>query len=64
MPMDNATKRAQFLIDRHRTETGLEGDDETILTHILGDIIEWCDEKRVDFDLQADAAREMLLESS
>ncbi len=64
MAFDNATKRAQFLIDRHRTETGLQGDAETILTHILGDLIEWCDAKRIDFDLQVEAAREMLLETA
>jgi hypothetical protein len=64
MAFDNATKRAQFLIDRHKSETGLEGDGETILTHILADLLEWSDANRVDFDLQVESAREMLLETS
>jgi hypothetical protein len=64
MAFDNATKRAQFLIDRHKSETGLEGDDEIILDHILADLLEWCDQKRIDFDLQVETAREMVLAAS
>jgi hypothetical protein len=66
MVFDNetASKRAQFLIDQHRANTGLSGDDETVLCHLLADLIEWSDEKRVDFDLQVENAREFVLTAS
>ncbi|WP_024516976.1 hypothetical protein [Bradyrhizobium sp. Tv2a-2] len=52
--------RASLLLHRHRQEAGLEGDDEIILIHLLGDLIEWCDAHRVDFDSTIESSREML----
>lgn len=52
--------RAQRVLDRHRGDTGLEGDQEIMLIHLLGDIIEWCDEHKVDFDATVESTREML----
>lgn len=65
-PFTNAAKRAQFMIDRHREVTGLEGDAEIILIHILGDLMQWCDERSSqgyagpNFERTVAAAREML----
>ncbi|UGY15221.1 hypothetical protein HAP48_0042970 [Bradyrhizobium septentrionale] len=56
--------RAQRVLDRHRADTGLEGDQEIMLTHLLGDIIEWCDAHKVDFDLVVQSTREMLRDAA
>jgi hypothetical protein len=58
------TERAAAILSRHRAETGLEGDNEIILMHLMGDIIEWCDANRVDFDATVEATREMLRDCS
>ncbi|WP_166306412.1 hypothetical protein [Bradyrhizobium sp. 2S1] len=52
------------MLDRHRADTGLEGDQEIMLTHLLGDIIEWCDAHKVDFDLVVQSTREMLRDAA
>ena len=62
--MSDASIRAHQLIERHRKDHGLKDDDETVLCHLVAELIEWCDANRVDFDLQVDAAREMLLDAS
>lgn len=45
-----AIGRAQALVDQHRLTTGLEGDDLVIFWHVIFDMLEWCDSKRIDFD--------------
>lgn len=52
--------RAKLTLERHRAETGLEGDPEIIAMHLLGDLIEWCDANQIDFDLLVQNTREML----
>lgn len=56
-------QRAARLLNRHRADTGLEGDPEIIATHLLGDLIEWCDANNIDFDLLVQNTREMLREA-
>lgn len=57
----NAATRVHFIIDRHRLNTGLVGDDETIMFHVIADLLEFCDAKAIDFDLVTEQAREHLL---
>jgi len=56
--------RAAALLARHQADTGLEGDNEIILIHLLGDIIEWCDANHVDFDATVEETREMLRDAA
>lgn len=58
----NATKRFALLLHAHRTQYGLEGDDETILVHLLGDAIVWCDQHRVDLMQNLESAQAMVRE--
>jgi len=58
MSSGNSDKRAQSVIDHHRMETCLEGDDKTVLRHLLADLIEWSGERKIDFVLQVEAACE------
>lgn len=57
-----AAARVDHLLAAHRERAGLEGDDETILWHLLADIIEWCDEKHVDLDATLSGVREHFAE--
>jgi len=49
---------AQKLIDDHRVAARLEGDDETILYHLIFDLLDWCDHKAIDFDATVSVVRE------
>ncbi|WP_166297175.1 hypothetical protein [Bradyrhizobium sp. 2S1] len=60
----NGPARVAAILARHQARAGLEGDSEIILTHLLGDIIEWCDENKVDFDLAVQNTREMLRDAA
>ena len=55
-----AIELAQLALDSHRSRRGLERDNETVLIHLLADLIEWCDANHVDLDATIGQAREML----
>ena len=62
--MTEAATHAQRIIDRCRAEQGLEGDDGTILFHVLVDLIELCDARSIDFDAKLQQARDFLIAES
>ena len=48
----------QNTIDEYRKV--YTGDDETILMQVIGDMLEWCDQKKIDFQGAVESAQEML----
>ncbi len=52
--------RGQLLIDQYKHT--FEGDDTLMLQQLIGDLLEWCDGKGVDFQLTVQEAQQMLRE--
>jgi hypothetical protein len=55
---ESVVRAAQAAIDSHKAGLGVEGEDETQLWHLIASLLEWCDAKNIDFDLQLELVRE------
>jgi len=59
-----ADRARSCILARYQNFEGMDGDTETILLHILADLIDLCDADDIDLDITLDQAREFCRQSA
>lgn len=64
MKINVAAVRADNTLETYQAANGIEGDQNTVAMHLLGDIVEWCETRNMDFDALLKDTSEMLREAN